>query len=111
MEEAGVAWPDDVPLSPFMEYGRPDAFAALVGGVFREAAVEQLDWDFAFEPEEWWENVATSRVGSNGLVLSLQDPPTVARVKEAYDRRLAPFAGENGQVSVPAHALLARGIR
>jgi SAM-dependent methyltransferase len=111
MEEAGVPWPDDVPLSPFMEHGRPDAFAALVGGVFRETAVENLDWDFAFDPGEWWENVATARVGSNGLVLSQQDPPTVARVRDAYDRRLVPFTGENGRVSVPAHALLARGLR
>jgi SAM-dependent methyltransferase len=111
MEEVGVPWPDDVPLSPFMEYGRPDAFAALVGGVFREAAVENLGWDFAFDPGEWWENVSTARVGSNGLVLSKQDPPTVARVKDAYDRRLAPFTVEDGRVSVPAHALLAHGLR
>jgi hypothetical protein len=94
-----------------MEYGRPDAFAGLVGGVFRETAVESLDWDFAFDPGDWWENVATARVGSNGLVLSKQDPPTVARVKDAYDRRLAPFTVEDGRVSVPAHALLAHGLR
>jgi SAM-dependent methyltransferase len=111
MEDAGVPWPDDVPRSPFMEYGQPDPFAALVGGVFRETAVERLDWDFAFDPREWWEDVATARVGSNGLVLSRQDPPTVARVKEAYDRRLTCFTVEDGRVSVPAHALLAHGLR
>jgi SAM-dependent methyltransferase len=111
MEDAGVPWPDDVPRSPFMEYGRPDPFAALVGGVFRETAVERLDWDFAFDPRGWWEDVATARVGSNGLVLSRQDPPTVARIKEAYDRRLTSFTVEDGRVSVPAHALLAHGLR
>ena len=108
MEEAGVAWPDDVPMTPFIDYGQPDTFAALMGG---EADVETLDWDFAFDPEEWWEVGAMARVGSNGVVLLMQDPPTIARVKEAYDRILRPFAIGDGQVRVPAHALLARGLR
>lgn len=111
MEEVGVPWPDDVPPSPFMTYGRPDAFAALVGGTFREARVESLDWDFAFEPDEWWENGAMSRVGSNAVVLLRQDPPTITRVKEVYDRRLTGYSTGDGRVSVPAHALLAHGTR
>jgi SAM-dependent methyltransferase len=111
MEEVGIPWPDDVPLSPFMTYGQPDPFADLVGRQFREAAVENLDWDFEFDSGEWWESGAMARVGSNGVVLSKQNPPTIARVKEAYDRLLIPFASGNGQVAVPAHALLARGIR
>jgi SAM-dependent methyltransferase len=111
MDEVGVPWPDDVPRSPFMEYGRREACAAPVGGGLQETAVENLDWDFTFDPGEWWENVATARVGSNGLVLSRQDPSTVAQVRDAYDRLLVPFAGTNGHVTVPAHALLAHGIR
>jgi SAM-dependent methyltransferase len=111
MDEAGVAWPDDVPMTPFMEYGRPDAFAALMGGEFREAAVEELDWDFAFEPEDWWETGAMAGVGSNGVVLLRQDPPTIARVKQAYDGILTPYATGDGHVAVPAHALLAHGTR
>ncbi|MFB9839109.1 class I SAM-dependent methyltransferase [Actinoallomurus acaciae] len=111
MEEVGVPWPDDVPLGPFMTYGRPDTFAALVGGAFREARVESLDWDFTFDPGEWWENGAMSRVGSNAVVLLRQDSPTIARVKEVYDRRLAEYATGDGSVSVPAHALLAHGTR
>jgi SAM-dependent methyltransferase len=111
MEQVGVPWPDDVPLGPFMTYGRPDAFATLVGGTFHEAGVEELDWGFAFDPEEWWETGAMARVGSNGVVLSRQDPSTIARVKEAYHRLLVPFATGDGQVSVPAHALLAHGVR
>ncbi|GLY92258.1 class I SAM-dependent methyltransferase [Actinoallomurus iriomotensis] len=111
MEEVGVAWPDDVPLSPFMTYGRPDAFAALVGGAFREARAEVLDWDFTFEPDEWWRDGAMARVGSNAVVLLRQDPPTIARVKEVYDRRLTGYAVGDGRVSVPAHAILAHGTR
>jgi SAM-dependent methyltransferase len=111
MDQVGIPWPGDVPVSPFMEYGRPDAFAALVGGGFREAAVRELDWDFTFEPEEWWRTGALARVGSNGVVLMRQDEATIAQVKTAYDRILAPYATGDGRVTVPAHALLAHGIR
>jgi ubiquinone/menaquinone biosynthesis C-methylase UbiE len=111
MDRVGVPWPDDVPVSPFMEYGRPDAFGDLVGRVFREVAVDELDWDFEFEPEDWWRTGALARVGSNGVVLARQDPATIARVKEAYARILEPYATGNGRVRVPAHALLARGTR
>jgi ubiquinone/menaquinone biosynthesis C-methylase UbiE len=111
MEQVGVPWPDDVPVSPFMEYGRPDAFRALVGAEFRDAAVEELDWDFTFEPAEWWETGALARVGSNGVVLLRQDEETIARVRAAYDRVLEPYATGDGRVAVPAHALLARGAR
>jgi SAM-dependent methyltransferase len=111
MEQAGVPWPDDVPLSPFTEYGRRDAFARLVGREFGQAAVEELDWEFAFEPEEWWRTGALARVGANGFVLARQDEATIARVKQAYDRLLVPYAAGPGRVTVPAHALLAHGVR
>ncbi len=111
MEEVGVPWPDDVPLSPFTSYGQRDAFAALLAGVFREAAAEALDWDFVFDPAEWWESGAMAGVGSNGVVLLRQDDETVARVRAAYDRGLAAFAAGGGRASVRAHALLAHGVR
>ena len=111
MEEVGVPWPDDIPVSPFMDHGRAGAFAALVGGVFGDTRVDPLDWDFAFEPEEWWRDGAMARVGSNAVVLLRQDPPTIARVKDAYDRRLRRYATGDGRVRVPAHALLAHGTR
>jgi SAM-dependent methyltransferase len=111
MEQVGVVWPDAVPTPPFADHGQQDTFAALMGGAFADARAETLDWSFAFDPEEWWEACALARVGSAGVVLSMQDPPTVARVKEAYDRVLLPYAGGDGQVTVPAHALLAHGTR
>ncbi|MCO5995132.1 class I SAM-dependent methyltransferase [Actinoallomurus rhizosphaericola] len=111
MDQVGVPWPDDVPPSPFMEHGRPDAFGDLMGRVFGDVAVEELTWDFEFEPEEWWRTGALARVGSNGVVLARQDAATIARVKDAYDGLLKPYAAGNGRVRVPAHALLARGTR
>lgn len=111
MDEVGVPWPDDVPVSPFMAYGRTDAFGELVGQEFREARAETLDWDFTFDPAHWWETGAMARVGSNGVVLARQDAATIARVKAVYERRLEPHADGDGRVTVPAHALLARGVR
>jgi SAM-dependent methyltransferase len=111
MEEVGVPWPDDVPLSPFLTYGHPDAFARLVEGVFPGARADPLDWEFAFEPEEWWRDGALAGVGSNGVVLLRQDADTIARVKESYDRHLRAYAAGDGRVRVPAHALLARATR
>jgi SAM-dependent methyltransferase len=111
LEELGVPWPDEVPQSPFADYGRRDAFAALVGAEFDDAGADALDWDFTFGPEEWWTTSALARVGSAGVVLAMQDDATVTRVKEIYDRTLVPFATGDGQVTVPAHALLAHGVR
>jgi ubiquinone/menaquinone biosynthesis C-methylase UbiE len=111
MDRVGVPWPEDIPQTPFLEYGRPDAFAGLMARVFREVTVDELDWDFAFEPEEWWRTGALARVGSNGVILARQDPATIARVKDAYDRILEPYATGDGRVRVPAHALLARAAR
>ena len=111
MDEVGVPWPDDVPRPPFMEYGQPDTFARLVARRYGEVAVTELDWDFTFAPEEWWLTGALARVGSNGVVLMRQDEATIAKVKAAYDRNLTQYAVGEGLVKVPAHALLAHGIR
>jgi SAM-dependent methyltransferase len=111
MEEVGVPWPDDVPLSPFMTYGQQDAFAGLMAGEFADAVADRLDWNFTFDPHEWWEAGAMAGVGSNGVVLLRQDPATIARVRQAYDRVLVPYSLGDDRVAVPAHALLAHGTR
>jgi hypothetical protein len=108
----GVPWPDDIPVSPFMEYGQPAPFGELLRGAgFGEVAVDELTWRHAVDPEDWWRTGALSRVGSNGVILSRQAPATVARVKSAYDVIMAGYAVDGGLVSLPAHALLARGTR
>lgn len=109
MEQAGVPWPDDVPPSPFIEYGQAAAFTGLLREVFPTAEAEELTWEFTFEPESWWEAGALARVGSNGVVLMRQDRPTIARVKQAYDRSLDQYRLGDGTVRVPAHALLGYG--
>ncbi|WP_344903516.1 class I SAM-dependent methyltransferase [Actinomadura meridiana] len=111
-ERAEVPWPDDIPASPFMEYGETAAFRRLVAEAgFGDVTVEEVTWEHAVDPEEWWETGALSRVGTNGVIVGRQDAATVARIKAAYDEIIAGYALPDGRVALPAHALLASGIR
>ncbi|GAA0542323.1 class I SAM-dependent methyltransferase [Actinomadura livida] len=114
--EAGVPWPDDIPEPPFMEYGEPAAFRRLVTEAgFGEVAVEEVTWEHVTDAERWWELGALARIGTNGVIVGRQDAPTVARIKDAYDRIVARHAvrdgSPDGRVALPAHALLASGVR
>ncbi|HEX2316940.1 MAG TPA: methyltransferase domain-containing protein [Thermomonospora sp.] len=112
MEAVGVEWPDDIPVSPFMEYGNPEAFAGLLdeAGVFG-GTVRELSWEHVIDPDDWWERGPMARVGSNGVILARQTPEVIAEVRRVYDRRLAAYTRPDGEVAVPAHALLASGAR
>jgi SAM-dependent methyltransferase len=112
IKAAGVPWPDDIPVPPFRAYSSPGAFAALLDGAgFAEAAARQVSWEHRVDPGEWWEAVYQSRVGSNVLVIGRQDTATVARIKVEFDRLVARYAVGEGQVALPAVAVLASGIR
>jgi SAM-dependent methyltransferase len=112
MDEVGVGWPDDIPVTPFMEYGNPASFAGLLEDAgLGDVAVQELDWEHVVEPEEWWRTGPMARVGSNGVVLARQTPEVIAKVKDAYDRRTASYARDDGETALPAHALLAHGVR
>ncbi|WP_395106642.1 class I SAM-dependent methyltransferase [Actinomadura sp. SCN-SB] len=112
VDQVGVPWPDDIPVSPFMEYGRRDAFERLVReSGFPGAVTEPVSWRHVTHPEEWWRTGALAKVGSNGVIVSRQDEATVARIKVAYDRIMAGYAVDGGQVSLPAHALLTHATR
>ncbi|MFI0357773.1 class I SAM-dependent methyltransferase [Actinomadura sp. 9N407] len=108
MDEVGVPWPDDLPVSPFMEYGQRAPFRELVRGAgFGEVEVEPLTWNHVVDPQEWWESCALARVGSNGVILARQEPATIDRIKTAYDQIMTRYTVTADQVSLPAHALLA----
>lgn len=112
MDEVGVRWPDDVPEQPFTRYAEPFGFASLLSiGGFADARSEEIRWAHRVTAEEWWQ-VPLARVGSNGLVLGRQDPDTVAAVKTAFLRIVAPYATGDGDIlALPAAALLASGSR
>jgi SAM-dependent methyltransferase len=112
IEAAGVPWPDDIPVPPFRVYCSPSAFTALlIGTGFAGATAQELTWEHRVDPEQWWEEVYLSGVGSNGVVIGRQDPATVARIKNEFDRLVAPYAVDGGQVALPAAAVLASGSR
>jgi SAM-dependent methyltransferase len=112
IEAAGVPWPDDIPVPPFREYSSPGAFEALLTGTgFAEATARRVSWEYRVDPEQWWAEVYLSRVGSNGVVIGRQDTATVARIKTEYDRLIARYAVDPGQVALPVVAILASATR
>ena len=112
IEAAGVPWPDDVPAPPFREYSSPSAFEALLLGTgFIGATARELSWEHRVDPEQWWQEVYLSRVGSNGVVIGRQDAATVASIKAEYDRLVARYSVGDGQIALPAVAVLASGTR
>jgi len=111
IEQVGVPWPDDIPNTPFLEYGEVEPFQALVAGAGFEAEVVEITWDHLVDPEEWWETGALSRVGTNGVIVGRQDDETVARIKGAYDLIIGGYTRGEGTVALPAHALLAKGTK
>jgi len=112
IEAAGVPWPDDIPVPPLRAHSSPDAFAALITGAgFAGATARLLNWEHRVDPGEWWEEVYLSGVGSNGVVIGRQDTATVARIKDEFDRVVARYAVDAGQVALPAVAVLGSGQR
>ena len=107
IKAAGVPWPDDIPVPPFRPFSSPGAFEALLTGTgFTEATAREVSWEHRVDPEDWWQ-VYLSGVGSIGLVIGRQEAATVARIKTEFDRLVAPYAGDGGQVALPAVAVLA----
>jgi drug/metabolite transporter (DMT)-like permease/SAM-dependent methyltransferase len=111
IEAAGVPWPQDIPVSPFLPHSSPGAFAALLADAgFAETTAQELSWKHQVDPEEWWD-VYRSSVGSNGAVIARQDDATVERIRTEFGRLAAQYATGDGMIALPAVAVLATGIR
>lgn len=109
---AGVPWPDDIPVPPMRAYSSLDAFAALLAGAgLAGVTARLLGWKHRVDPGEWWEQVYLSGVGSNAVVIGRQQDATVARIKDEFDRLVARYAVDAGQVALPAVAVLGSGQR
>jgi SAM-dependent methyltransferase len=112
IEAAGVPWPDDIPVPPMRAYSSLDAFAALLAGAgLAGVTARLLGWKHRVDPGEWWEQVYLSGVGSNAVVIGRQQDATVARIKDEFDRLIARYAVDAGQVALPAVAVLGSGQR
>jgi SAM-dependent methyltransferase len=111
LEKAGVPWPADLPVSPFMALAEPGPFAALLESAGLQAVrVEEVQWDHLVDPEEWWSGPLAG-VGSNGVALNRLEPATLAAVKAAYDEIVAGMATADRMTVMPVCALLAVGTR
>ncbi|MFF3601602.1 class I SAM-dependent methyltransferase [Kitasatospora indigofera] len=110
--EAGATPAGDLPShSPFAPYGSPAAFAGLLAGAGLTAVrVEPVRWTHRVDPDRWWGDILTGTVLTASLIEG-QDARTVARIRAAYDRLVAPYARPDGSVELPVAALVAVGTR
>jgi SAM-dependent methyltransferase len=107
IDAAGVPWPDDIPAPPFATHGQSAAFHTLVEAAgLTDVVVDELVWEHVVDPEDWWAGPLAG-VGSTGVVINRQDPATITRIKDTYDRLIADYAIGDGRVKLPARALLA----
>jgi SAM-dependent methyltransferase len=111
IDAAGVPWPQDVPLPPFRAYSSPAAFAGLLSEAgFTRVMTELLTWEHRVEPGKWWA-IPLSGLGPGGRVVAAQDAATIADIKREFDRLAARYATGDGNIALPAVAILASGTR
>jgi SAM-dependent methyltransferase len=81
--------------------------AALEGAGFTEIVVEDLAFTWPYDSfAHWFESTADMSVA---FADALRDAPnaTLVALRAALERRIAPYAGEDGALALPAHALVA----
>jgi hypothetical protein len=110
VEAAGVAYPADVPAgSPMSQFAKQDAFADLVSsGGYLDVNVDVVSWTHRVDPDQWWTDILAGTC-VNAAVITRQDEPTQARIRQEYERIVAEYAVPGGDVVLPAVALLAAG--
>ncbi|MEU0028088.1 class I SAM-dependent methyltransferase [Streptomyces sp. NPDC006335] len=112
-EAGGAVPPPYVPrLDPEEDWPRTaEGFAQLLDGAgFVASEAAELAWDHRAGVEEWWSGAAGG-VATIGLVVTSQDPETVARIRREYDRLSAEHTVAEGQLALPHIALLGSGRR
>jgi SAM-dependent methyltransferase len=110
VEAAGVLYPDDVPAgSPMSQFAEQDLFGELVSSCgYADVRVDVLSWIHRVDPERWWVDILAGTC-VNAAVITRQDEATQTRIKQEYLRIVAQYATPQGQVDLPAVALLATG--
>jgi hypothetical protein len=76
----------------------------------RDAACETLRWDHRAGAEEWWSGPAAG-VAFGGQIVQSQTPRIRAEIKRHFDLFSSEFADEDGVLTLPHAALLARARR
>jgi SAM-dependent methyltransferase len=110
--EVGAGPPAHVPDGPpFFRFSDDDAFRGLLRGAgFEDVAVQEISFAHHMaSSDELWEGLTGATVRMAALVGG-QDAQTQHRIREAFDRNVAQYAGTDG-VDLPVSAKVASGRR
>jgi SAM-dependent methyltransferase len=107
-ESAGVENPTDLPKVasdkdfPHTCDGLSDLLRRLG---LTEVGGDTITWIHHTDPESWWDGTAHG-LNTPGQVLQRQDPGTIARVRDQYERHIAAYRDPNGRLALPTEALI-----
>jgi SAM-dependent methyltransferase len=110
--EVGAGPPAHVPEGPpFFRFSDDDAFLGLLRGAgFEEVSVQGISFTHRVgSSDELWDGLTGATVRMAVLVGS-QDADTRQRIREAFDRNVAEYAGPDG-IDLPVAAKLVSGRR
>jgi SAM-dependent methyltransferase len=113
IEAAGAVRPPHLPaLAPEEDFPRDESgFTGLMESAgLGEAVCEILRWDHRATAEEWWSGPAAG-VAFGGQTVQSQTLPIRAAIKRHFDLFSSEFADEDGVLTLPHAALLARARR
>ncbi|MBT2444492.1 class I SAM-dependent methyltransferase [Streptomyces sp. ISL-36] len=114
IQAAGAVRPPHLPagLAPEEDFPRDESgLTGLMDAAgLRETRCESLRWDHRATAEEWWSGPAAG-VAFGGQMVQSQNPLIRAEIKRNFDRFSSAFADEDGVLTLPHAALLARARR
>lgn len=106
---AGVETPADLPrLAPEHDFPRTeDGLTGLLAAAgLTDVRCLTLSWEHRADPEAWWDGPANG-IGTIGLALQRQPTAVRERIRQQYDLLSARYRDTDGQLALPAAALLA----
>ena len=110
-DAAGGERPAVMPaVSPSEDFARTaDGFAGLLTSAgLADVRTHTVAWTHHTDPEDWWSGPAAG-IGALGLLMESQQPATVVRIRQEYDRLTAAYRTPDGTLALPTAALLASG--
>ncbi len=111
IQAAGAVRPPHLPagLAAEDDFHRDESglTGLLEAGHLREAECGTLRWDHRASPEEWWSGPAGG-VAFGGQLVRSQTPQVQKEITRHFDALSTEFAAEDGLLSLPHAALLAR---
>ena len=112
-QEAGASPLPHIPAGPpFFRFADDAEFGTLLrGSGLAQVSVRRFAYTHRFaDADELWDAIRRGTVRMRGLVFD-QPPDVLARIREAYDRLLREYTGDDGTVEMPISVKIAAGIR